>query len=267
MFAIRIGKSLGRRARVESRQEVRYDCFASNRPWPSAAGPCTPGQAPGGPKQPTGPIHAPGVEPREELPADPPAQGKGTSQPPGGTVPTNLRMRPDPIGTGGLPRNLRPRNPDGGRPASPVSRPTPRSPPRRPPSKRPTQGCRAARRGRCADRREAAPRSARRGAPRRAGQVRPFVSNKKFKEGLHAALDELASKGLEKGFVKLIELAIGKRPARSSDRTRVFRRPEQSPTRRPARSSSPRTYRSATPRETQGSSSRARRRASRRGSR
>ena len=38
----------------------------------------------------------------------------------------------------------------------------------------------------------------------------PFVSDKSFKEGLHGALDELANKGLEKGFVKLIELAIGK---------------------------------------------------------
>ena len=54
-----------------------------------------PGQAPAGPKQPTGPIRAPGVEPREELPArSPPAQGKGTSQPPGGTVPSGPAMEP-----------------------------------------------------------------------------------------------------------------------------------------------------------------------------
>jgi len=74
-----------------------------------------PGQAPAGPKQPTGPIRAPGIEPREELPARrPPAQGKGTSQPPGSPVPTTLRMRRQPVGTGGLPPNLRPQNPDRG---------------------------------------------------------------------------------------------------------------------------------------------------------
>src|SRR6185295_5725053 len=74
-----------------------------------------PGRAPAGPKQPTGPIRAPGGEPREELPAQrPPAQGNGPSQPPGSPVPNTLRMRRDPIGTGGLPPNLRPKNPDGG---------------------------------------------------------------------------------------------------------------------------------------------------------
>src|SRR5437870_5040487 len=79
-----------------------------------------PGRAPAGPRQPTGPIHAPGVEPREELPArSPPAQGKGTSQPPDGAVPTTLRMRRQPVGTGGLPPNLRPQNPDGGSPGKP----------------------------------------------------------------------------------------------------------------------------------------------------
>jgi hypothetical protein len=171
-----------------------------------------PGQAPAGPKQPTGPIRAPGVEPREELPAQsPPAQGKSTSPPPGGTVPTDLRMRSDPIGTGGLPPNLRPKNPDGGSTGKP-NEPTDAEIATAKAAFEKTQlkgaeqlAAVVARIGE-KQRRDALVAVLRDGL----NKIQPFVSDKKFKEGLHAALDELANKGLEKGFVKLIELAIGK---------------------------------------------------------
>ena len=171
-----------------------------------------PGQAPAGPKQPTGPIRAPGVEPREELPArSPPAQGKGTSQPPGGTVPTTLQMRPDPVGTGGLPPNLRPRNPDvgsAGKPSEPTDAEI--SIAKAAFEKTKLKGAEqlAAVVARIGEKQRRDPLVAvlRNGL----AEIQPFVSDKKFKEGLHAALDELANKGLEKGFVKLIELAIGK---------------------------------------------------------
>ena len=171
-----------------------------------------PGQAPAGPKQPTGPIRAPGVEPREELPArSPPAQGKDTSQPPGRPVPTTLRMRRDPVGTGGLPPNLRPQNPDGGsagKPGEPTDAEI--STAKADFEKTKLKGAEqlAAVVARIGEKQRRDPLVAvlRNGLAR----IEPFVSEEKFKKGLHAALDELASKGLEKGFVKLIELAIGK---------------------------------------------------------
>jgi hypothetical protein len=171
-----------------------------------------PGQAQAGPRQPTGPIRAPGIEPREELPArPPPPPGNGTPQPPGGPVPTNLRMRPDPIGHGGLPPNLRPRNPDGDSPGKPDE-----------PTDAEIANAKAAfEKTQLKGAQQLAALVARFGEKQRRdplvavlrnglAKIQPFVSNKKFKEGLHAALDELANKGLEKGFVKLIELAIGK---------------------------------------------------------
>ena len=171
-----------------------------------------PGQAPAGPKQPTGPIRAPGVEPREELPArSPPAQGKGTSQPPGGTVPDTLRMRRDPIGTGGLPPNLRPQNPDGGsagKPDEPTDAEiaTAKADFEKTKLKGAEQLAAVVARIGEKQRRDPLVAVLRDGLAR----IEPFVSKEDFKKGLHAALDELASKGLEKGFVKLIELAIGK---------------------------------------------------------
>ena len=171
-----------------------------------------PGQAPAGPKQPTGPIRAPGVEPREELPArSPPAQGKGTSQSPGGPVPTTLRMRPDPIGTGGLPPNLRPKNPDvgsAGKPSEPTDAEiaTAKAAFEKTKLKGAEQLAAVVARIGEKQRRDPLVAALRNGL----AKIQPFVSDEKFKEGLHAALDELANKGLEKGFVKLIELAIGK---------------------------------------------------------
>jgi len=171
-----------------------------------------PGQAPAGPKQPTGPIRAPGIEPREELPARrPPAQGKGTSQPPGSPVPTTLRMRRQPVGTGGLPPNLRPQNPDRGsadKPDEPTDAEI--STAKAEFEKTQLKGAEqlAAVVARIGEKQRRDPLVAvlRNGL----AKIQPFVSDEKFKEALHAALDELASKGLEKGFVKLIELAIGK---------------------------------------------------------
>ena len=171
-----------------------------------------PGQAPAGPKQPTGPIRAPGVEPREELPArSPPAQGKGMSQPPGGPVPTTLRMRRDPVGTGGLPPSLRPQNPGGGsagKPGEPTDAEiaTAKADFEKTKLKGAEQLAAVVARIGEKQRRDPLVAVLRNGV----AKIEPFVSNEKFKKGLHAALDELASKGLEKGFVKLIELAIGK---------------------------------------------------------
>ena len=171
-----------------------------------------PGQAPAVPKQPTGPIHAPGVEPREELPRPrAPAPATGTSQPPGDPVPNTLRMRRQPLGTGGLPPNLRPRVPDGGSPSKPGE-----------PTDAEIASAKADfQKTKLKGAEQLAAVVARIGEMQRRdplvgvlrdglAKIEPFVSDKKFKEGLHAALDELASKGLEKGFVKLIELAIGK---------------------------------------------------------
>jgi hypothetical protein len=120
-------------------------------------------------------------------------------------------MRPDPIGTGGLPPNLRPKNPDGGSPTKPAE-PTDAeiSIAKAAFEKTQLKGAEQLAAVVRADRREAAPRSARRGAPQRAGQGPALRLRREVQEGLHAALDELANKGLEKGFVKLIELAIGK---------------------------------------------------------
>ena len=171
-----------------------------------------PGQAPAAPRQPTGPIRAPGIDPREELPArSPPAQGKGTSQPPRGPVPTTLRMRQHPVGTGGLPPNLRPRNPDGGsagKPAEPTDAEiaTAKADFERTKLKGAEQLAAVVARIGEKQRRDPLVAVLRDGL----NKIQPFVSDKKFKEGLHAALDELANRGLEKGFVKLIELAIGK---------------------------------------------------------
>ena len=171
-----------------------------------------PAQAPSGPRQPTGPIRAPSVEPRDELPARrQPAQDSGTSQPPGGSVPTNLRMRPDPVGTGGLPPNLRPKDSDGGSTRKSNE-----------PSDAEIANAKAAfEKTQLKGAEQLAAVVARIGEKQRRdplvavlrdglARIEPFVSKQDFKTGLHAALDELASKGLEKGFVKLIELAIGK---------------------------------------------------------
>jgi hypothetical protein len=171
-----------------------------------------PGQAPTGPRQPTGPIRAPGVEPREELPArSPPAQGKGTSPPPGGLVPTDLGMRRPPLGTGGLPPNLRPKNPDDVRAGKPAE-----------PSDAEISAAKAGfEKSQLKGAEQLAAVVARIGEKQRRdplvavlrdalAKIEPFVSDEKFRKGLHAGLDELAGKGLEKGFVKLIELAIGK---------------------------------------------------------
>lgn len=169
-------------------------------------------QAPARPGQPTGPIRAPGVEPREELPAGrPPAQGKGTSQPPGDPVPTTLRMRRDPLGTGGLPPNLRPQNRGGdsaGKPGEPTDAEiaTAKAGFQKNQLKGAEQLAAVVARIGEKQRRDPLVALLRHGLAR----IQPFVSDEKFKKGLHAALDELASKGLEKGFVKLIELAIGK---------------------------------------------------------
>jgi len=171
-----------------------------------------PGQAPAAPKQPTGPIRAPGVEPREELPArSPPAQGTGTPQAPGGPGPTTLQMRPDPIGTGGLPPNLRPRNPDGdsaGKPGEPTDAEiaTAKAAFEKTQLKGAEQLAAVVARIGEKQRRDPLVAALRNGLAR----VEPFISDEKFKKGLHAALDELANRGLEKGFVSLIELAIGK---------------------------------------------------------
>lgn len=171
------------------------------------------GQAPAGPKRPTGPIHAPGAEPRDELPArSPPAQGKGTSQPPGSPMPDTLRMRRDPVGTDGLPPNLRPQNPGGGsagKPGEPTDAEiaTAKADFEKTKLKGAEQLAAVVARIGEKQRRDPLVALLRDGL----AKIQPFVSNSKFKEGLHAALDELASKGLEKGFVKLIELAIGKK--------------------------------------------------------
>ena len=171
-----------------------------------------PGKAPATPKQPTGPLHAPGIEPREELPAgSPPTQGKGTSQPPGEPVPTNLRMRRDPVGTGGLPPNLRPKNPDGGgagKPGEPTDAEiaTAKADFEKTKLKGAEQLAAVVARIGEKQRRDPLVAVLRNGLAR----MQPFTSDEKFKKGLHDALDELANKGLEKGFVKLIELAIGK---------------------------------------------------------
>jgi hypothetical protein len=165
-----------------------------------------------GPRQPTGPIRAPGVEPREELPAQrPPAQGKGPPRPPGGGGPTDMPPRRDPIGTGGLPPNLRPRNPDDpgtGKPAEPSDAEIADAKARFEKTRLEGAEQLAAVVARIGEKQRRDPLVAalRDGLAR----IEPFVSDEKFRKGLHAALDELASKGLEKGFVKLIELAIGK---------------------------------------------------------
>ncbi len=171
-----------------------------------------PGQAKAGPRQPTGPIRAPGVEPREELPAQrPPAPSQGAPKPPAGSVPDSLRMRRDPLGTGGLPPNLRPKIPAGGNAAKP-GEPTDdeiakaRAAFEKTQLKGAEQLAAVVTRIGEKQRRDPLVAVLRNGLNR----IQPFVSDKKFKEGLHAALDELANKGLEKGFVKLIELAIGK---------------------------------------------------------
>ena len=167
----------------------------------------SPGQAPAGPRQPTGPIHAPGVEPREELPArkPPPPQNSGNWTP-GGPLPTR-----DPIGTGGLPPNLRPEKPDGGPPAKP-NEPTDTEIATAKAEFEKTQlkGAEqlAAVVARIGDKQRRDPLVAK--LRNGLAKIEPFVSDAKFKKGLHAALDELANKGLEKGFLKLIELAIGK---------------------------------------------------------
>jgi hypothetical protein len=166
----------------------------------------SPGRAPGGPRQPTGPIHAPGVEPREELPArKPPPQNSGTWTP-GGPLPTR-----DPIGTGGLPPNLRPKNPDEGSPAKPgeptdAEIATAKAEFEKTKLKGAEQLAAVVARIGEKQRRDPLVAVLRNGL----AKITPFVSDKKFKEVLHAALDELANKGLEKGFVKLIELALGK---------------------------------------------------------
>lgn len=179
---------------------------------PSPAG-GSPRRAPAGPRQPTGPIRPPGVEPREELPAPPrtPVTGKGTTQPPGGSVPTDLRMRPDPLGTGGLPPNLRPKNPYGdgaGQPDEPSDAEiaAAKAEFEKTKLKGAEQLARVVARIGEKQRRDPLVLVLRNGL----AKIVPFVSDKTFKAGLHAALDELANKGLEKGFVKLIELALGK---------------------------------------------------------
>lgn len=169
-------------------------------------------QAPAGPTQPTGPIRAPGIEPREELPARrPPAQGQGASPLPGNPVPGTLRMRRDPLGTGGLPPNLRPQNPGGdsaGKPGEPTDAEiaTAKAEFEKTRLKGAEQLAAVVARIGEKQRRDPLVALLRNGLAR----IQPFVSDEKFKKGLHDALDELASKGLEKGFVKLIELAIGK---------------------------------------------------------
>lgn len=131
------------------------------------------GPAPAGPKQPTGPIHAPGVEPRDELrqPKSPDADGRAAAPP----QPTDAEIATAKAAF----------------------------------EKTQLKGAEqlAAVVARIGERQRRDPLVAvlRNGLSR----IQPFVSDEKFKKGLHAALDELASKGLEKGFVKLIELAIG----------------------------------------------------------
>ena len=142
-----------------------------------------PGQAPAGPRQPTGPIRAPGVEPREELPAQsPPTQGKSTPQPPDG---------------GGA-----------GKPSEPTDAEiaTAKAAFEKTNLKGAEQLAAVVARIGEKQRRDPLVAVLRNGL----AKIQPFVSDEKFKKGLHAALDELANKGLEKGFVKLIELAIGK---------------------------------------------------------
>ena len=126
-------------------------------------------------------------------------------------MPTNLRMRPDPVGTGGLPPNLRPKDSDGGSTRKSNE-----------PSDAEIANAKAAfEKTQLKGAEQLAAVVARIGEKQRRdplvavlrdglARIEPFVSKQDFKTGLHAALDELASKGLEKGFVKLIELAIGK---------------------------------------------------------
>ena len=133
-----------------------------------------PGQAPTGRGQPTGPIRAPGVTPREELPAPrPPAEGRrsGTSG-----EPTDAEIA-------------------AAKAAFEKTR-----------LKGAEQLAAVVARIGAKQRRDPLVAVLRNGLAR----IQPFVSDEKFRKGLHAALDELASKGLEKGFVKLIELALGK---------------------------------------------------------
>ena len=132
-----------------------------------------PGQAQRGPRQPTGPIRAPGVESREELPArNPPAQETpGKPAEPTDAEITNAKAAFEKTRLKGAEQL-----------AAVVARIGERQ------------------------RRDPLVAVLRNGL----AKVQPFVSDATFKKGLHAALDELANKGLEKGFVKLIELAIGK---------------------------------------------------------
>jgi hypothetical protein len=120
-------------------------------------------------------------------------------------------MRPDPVGTGGLPPNLRPKDSDGGSTRKSNE-----------PSDAEIANAKAAfEKTQLKGAEQLAAVVARIGEKQRRdplvavlrdglARIEPFVSKQDFKTGLHAALDELASKGLEKGFVKLIELAIGK---------------------------------------------------------
>jgi len=133
-----------------------------------------PGQAPTGRRQPTGPIRAPGVTPREELPAPrPPAEGKRSGN---SGEPTDAEI------AAAKAAFEKTRLKGAEQLAAVVARIGEKQ------------------------RRDPLVAVLRNGLAR----IQPFVSDEKFRKGLHAALDELASKGLEKGFVKLIELALGK---------------------------------------------------------
>lgn len=170
------------------------------------------GTAPPASPSPTGPIRAPGTRPRDELPAPGRPQADTSDAPPrAAPTPDSLRMRGrDPLGSGGLPPNLRPKTDGGG---SARNEPTDaeiataRAAFEKGQPKGPEQLAAVVARIGEQQRRDPLVAVLRDGLAR----VEPFVSDKKLKEGLHKALDDLAKKGLEKGFLKLLELALGRK--------------------------------------------------------